>query len=601
MRRSQSDRGATLVIIALSITALLLIVALVIDLGATRSDRRGGQSAVDNAAAAAGQAFAEDDAETACEEAFGFLALSLGSDPFTGDPCSELTSACDPTTERIVERTVGDYRAVVINPVLTQDLLRAPSAIGADAVDQSGDGDPCDRIGVRLTTTGDPFFGRIAGSTERVSSVHAVALVNRGTTEFRPINLLVLNRTECQVFTIGGGGGDAQVVVTSPTDDPTAPGVAALDSDASDDASCNPNKSTLELNGSGSTLRAEGPCGTIPDPGTCGRIELFTPVVDGSCAPTGDVPACNEGTGSITPDASTLSARYTRAPVDARYNCKPSYASEPWYGVQPTGACSGASSSTDYIDEINAFAGVATAPAGFTTINNSSPGGCSPDQTYPSGNYFVDCATFRINGGANVVFEGGNVIFRGDVTVTSGSLTLHQCGSTETCSNSIAWTPNGDFVESQFGPKAAWVYVNGDLSSSGTLSIAHAAVILGRADSRFSQNGGTVAWTAPDEGDVVGSAGPFDDLALWSEGVTTATGPTSSPHSFRGGGGSNFEGLFFGGRSKFDLAGSGVVNLTIAQFVSDKIAFSGGATFRMSPVSDRGVRFPIDPTSSLIR
>src|SRR3546814_1497592 len=53
--RPQDDRGATLIITALLMVALILIVAIVIDLGATRSDRRGIQAAVDNATAAAGQ------------------------------------------------------------------------------------------------------------------------------------------------------------------------------------------------------------------------------------------------------------------------------------------------------------------------------------------------------------------------------------------------------------------------------------------------------------------------------------------------------------------------------------------------------------------
>lgn len=609
-RPSQRDRGAALVIVALMITVLFLIVAIVIDLGITRSDRRGGQLAVDNATASAAQTLADSDAETACLDAISIAAATLDvSDPFSGADCASL-DPCSASTPNSTTASSGEYVITIHHPVLANSLLMQKSSTisNAGVASSAADGTPCERIAVELRTTGDPFFGGIASPEDRSSTVHAVSRIDTGGTEEHPLNLLALERYECGVFVLSGQG---DVIVASSVDSGgnRVPGIAALDSDASTTGnSCNGNAATLESSGQGSLI-ANGPCPANPATECSGegRIPVLAPFVDGACTGTTDAPACREGpNGQITPDVEVSPGQFTRAPLDYRYNCKASYASESWYAAplsQPIPGCSEQTANTDYIDELkdyvqsissmNAATRLLPANGAWLTIGGNNPS-CSVDNVTYIGNVFVNCDNFRP--GDNVVFAGGNVIFRDQVTVqnSTASLTLNApCPdppplTAPFCAPSISWTDGQGFSESQASTAGAWISVGGQFKiSSGAVSGEFATLLFPDDNGVLNATGGDFVWEAPD------GVGPFDDLAVWSEGT--------ADHTLGGNGSITVIGALFTGQATFDYAGGAPQTMDEAQFIANRLRFTGSSTLSMAPAADRNVRFPLDPTFSLIR
>ena len=205
-RRCRTDHGSVIVLMALGITAIFLIVEIVIDLSATRSDRRNGQLAVDNAASSAGYAFADTDAVDACNTAIDYLEVTLDT-TFSGYDCSGF-AVCPGALP--IEASAPGYLLTLTHPVDdTSPLMAKPSTIGASSTPFSLDlpGTPCQRIGVELTTTGDSYFGGIAGQDSRTSTVHSVVLVAPPADGDRLINLAVLERHDCDAILLAGNGG----------------------------------------------------------------------------------------------------------------------------------------------------------------------------------------------------------------------------------------------------------------------------------------------------------------------------------------------------------------------------------------------------------
>lgn len=613
-RVRRSERGAFLIIFALCLTVLVLVVALVIDLGFTRADRRGGQLEVDNAAATAAQTFADSaSAEAACEDAYAIVAVGLDIPSFTGQDCSTLPVVCnDPTTLPVSTEGTFDgdrYTLTVTHPVGDDTrLMDFTSTISNAGIDSSADdGAPCERIGVQLTTTGPPFFGGVAGSSGRTSTVHAVGRISAGNTEERPLNLLALERYRCDVFVVSGQG-DVNVASSLNDEGVRRPGIAAIDSNGTLD--CQGQKATLETSGQGDLI-ANGPCPAAPALECVGegRISLMAPFANGTCVGTGDTPGCREGAnGEITPNVEVSPGRFTRAPLDYRFNCKASYASEPWYsGIlqQDIPGCPNFTADTDYIDELKAYISAISSMNAVTralpangqwlTIGGNNPNQCTFENITFVGNVFVNCSNFRAD--ANVVFAGGNVIFRDDVTVQNGSgLTLHEpCPAAipatppgMVCTPGVAWSTGQNFSEGQSSTNAAWISVGGQVSmNGGRVDGQYATLLFPNSSGRLNITGGDFTWEAPLD------VGPFDDLAMWSEGT--------GEHSLGGNGGIDLVGTLFTGQATFNYAGGTAQVMDEAQFIANRLRFTGQGALTMSPAADRNVDFPIEPLFNLIR
>jgi hypothetical protein len=606
------ERGMVAIIVALSMTAVLLVVATVVDLGALRSDRQDDQRAADAAATAGALALPVSGGQAACTAAMGYLAENLPSaGSFTGVNCSTFPSVCTSTTAAVsATGTAGDYVVRIVHPVPNNHDLMASPAVGRPRPTvHSMDGQPCERIAVEVSLAREPFFAGVAGAGESTTTVHAVAIAEEETGSERPINLLVLERRRCRAIHVSGGGDIVVEGITDPVTGVVQPGIMAVDSDGSE--SCDGGAGTLDVDGSPALARADGPTGCVGElmAGTgqaCGIIELYAAGVPGNndfCDGSNELPAC-QSTGTVRPSPVRTSELRTRAPIDYRYNCKPSYALEPWYARQPIVGCSDGTPA--YIDDLKAYAtSVASGTVtGWNVYGDTASEPCTIDAapvTLSVGNWYVNCNRFLVR--QPVTFAGGNVVFDGDVVIEGGTghLTLNQC--TSLCPV-LSFLAGGDFAESSYSADAAWaVFRTGDgLRKAGQAQLTVNDAVLVFADtgcagslSNGDPNGrclqleggsGALRWTAPREG-------PFDDLALWSEGTLN--------HDFGGQATMSLEGVLFAPSATVVYRGNGNQQQVQAQFVSERLHVNGNGTLFVRPVLGRSVDFPNDPRATIIR
>ena len=122
--RIGDESGAVLLTVSLGLVAILAIAALVLDLGAVRSNRAASSLAAD---AAGGNGLA------GCETALSYLELNLpGVTTLTGASCLSFPTSCDDTTPvSTTTGTAGDWVATITYPVPDGNPLLDPSAIGA--------------------------------------------------------------------------------------------------------------------------------------------------------------------------------------------------------------------------------------------------------------------------------------------------------------------------------------------------------------------------------------------------------------------------------------------------------------------------------------
>src|SRR5262245_37496547 len=163
---------------------LLVIVALVIDMGATRSLRRDARTATD-AGATAGVVAMGTPGANACMDAFAYTFKDLGTQttsPQTSTACAPLASTCSNTTPRTpATLTLNGVTVRVTNPVLDSSPLMEGTSLGSGVPQNPStlDGEACERVGVEVTRAQPAFFRGVLGGSSGTYTVHSVARFNR--------------------------------------------------------------------------------------------------------------------------------------------------------------------------------------------------------------------------------------------------------------------------------------------------------------------------------------------------------------------------------------------------------------------------------------
>jgi hypothetical protein len=560
---SDGEEGAVLVTVLFSIIALLAMAALVLDLAAVRVNRAVSQTVADSAATAAALDAEGFNGQKACETALDYLELNL---PQAG-PLDACEAGVTPAASTVA--TAGSWVATLTYPVADGSPLLTSSAIGQPTQPLlPEDGDPCERFGVSIQGTHNYIFGRLLGATSATTNIHAVA---RG---FVPdghqfaLNLLILERYECDALSVNTSGGGGGIVVDAVLNGDTGlldQGFIAVDSDAS--AGCG-GPGVIGTSGGGALIRSDGPDGCVGQIGShvgpggltvgegCGQIQLIAPGVPGC-----NWPACTNS-GLIAPDPVPRRKRITRAPVDHRYNCKSSYNFGVGWEIDP---CT--ETPAPYIDNMVASLGGPGIPVGYLAWQADLSNACSPAAplVVPPGNYYIDCPNFRPG---DVTFQGGNIIFEKNLSMT---------GSDTLVINNPAVTESIVFFRS-----------TGAISmTGGSLTINHATVHMSdHHNTDISITGGDISWSAP-------TTGVFQDLALWYESTQDV--------KFAGGGALDLDGVFFAPVAEIGYQGNGGQSQVSAQFVSRRLRVGGNGTLVVRPSWERAVLFPFDPQTDLIR
>lgn len=254
MSRRTRDRdeaeGAVAVTTAILLTVLLVLTALVVDIGFLRMDERESQLSADLASAAAflpADEFnpAEPGAgREACLNAWDYLLANIEglssmspSQVPSGAPCDAFGTAtvCTATPVETTSTVVaGPYTIELTYPVLDHD---DPGAVLSDelmaARKDNSDGSPCDRFGIRVLRDRSYFLAGVIGQASGATRPSAVARWVPGE-DGNFASLVVVDQIQCLALNVSGQGGINVANYVHPTD-PTkdVPGEMTVDSDAS--------------------------------------------------------------------------------------------------------------------------------------------------------------------------------------------------------------------------------------------------------------------------------------------------------------------------------------------------------------------------------
>ncbi|MDH3292817.1 MAG: hypothetical protein OER95_00680, partial [Acidimicrobiia bacterium] len=413
------------------------------------------------------------------------------------------------------------------------------------------------------------------------TSIHAVALAKLNKDTARALNLLLLEKHDCEVLQVsGGGGGKGGIIVEKVIDDINGrvlDGRINVDSDGT--GAC-ASKGVISAVGGGAMIRADGNPGcpgelVVEGPGAgCGSLRVVAPGPPGCL-----MPACSSS-GLVAPSPTQVNKPLTRAMIDWRFNCK-----RPYPASLDIDGCPNSNVRPPYVDNLVADVGSIGIPSGFRSytaagypcdVKSGTP------LTIPPDNWVVDCA-LRI--ADDVRFQGGNIIFDDNVIIQGqASLRINTSNS-----NSFSWMDNSPYDITDNSGRAAFVYLRDGTISKGSQAHVEFSKIMvyvsATASIDLGGGSGSLTWIAPTEG-------PFDDLALWSE--------TTVEHKFGGGSSLALEGVLFAPYADFTYSGNGSQQQVAAQFVSRTLSTNGAGILVIQPLSSRSVLFPFI-TATLIR
>lgn len=638
-RRHSDDRGLALIFVALLMVVVLVVAALVTDLGAARHTKREEQRSTDLAALAAGRYLAGAgsssairDPQAACAAAIHSVQTDLeGFRPALSGV--ERTSACslfpvnaaictNASSSQTVTVSRGAYTLTITYPVSAARIAdsRRTGGSGPD------DGVQCERMAVDLRHVADTYFAQIVGIDEY--DIHAGAVVRgTGSTSVKKVAaLMILERVDCAAMQVSGQGG---VVVQASS--ASNAGIIQIDSAGqvppNGNCTTNNNAGGHVLYGTALPPAAGGGPSIIAQDasdGTAGIIGLYSlsTTVNGRGAYT--------TSGGITPAPVSTDKPSSRQLADDQYN----------------------SSSRHSITDLHATGSAAVtspAPGGATTITTCS--GLSGSQA-TAATVYVDCAG-EFSAGNDLTFPNAStVIFRGKVSVPNNSelyfpvaRRIYVRGCTGTCSgsNDYAISVAGTFRINSTGASctsqasstntAALATFSGPVLVTGTLSWCQTMVYLadttatpyarttsttGPAIAQCSASlpcpittstnnayiaitggGGTADWSAPNQlsaapVDSDYATHPFEDLALWAE--------SPSASEIKGQGSNRTEGVFFLPNAAVRFTGqASQVQPLNAQFWARTLDLSGQGDLNLRPNPNDAISVAIPGSYLLIR
>ena len=569
--------------VAMSMVAVLVAAALVLDFGIVRLDRTQNKSVADSAVTAGMRGLDRGDARThsfsgVCR-ALDFIkankpALSSLSWAPCGDPV-KLASICkwdDATTHASFTGSANGITVEIHNPY---DLNSAGSLsweeeqLGSLVADRLTNQDSCNHLSVVVRQTRQPGLGSLATDSDMTTAVRSVGRVSETTLDDQPVALLLLERTACDAVVVNGSNSFVRVLANG-----NVPGLIHSDS-------------TGELcTGNDRILMGDHPNGIIARSASNGPGLIRVRAV----GTTADVHAYDSAT-NVVAEGGVVGPGplVSRHPVDMRY------------------MVAARDAIADY--ELQA----ATAGVGWTTRNCNAPKAQLEGVT---GKLWINCGTNAFNtsgvtlSASQVFFDAKtvsapnlampnatHVYVRGDtstngngISVTGSSFSMGSGSSNATCPNTTT-TPTLT--------RARLIIGAGSFSSnpSSTVKLCGTTVVLrggvtggcvpalpGTAPSdavtcngRISMSGAT-DWTAPNS--VAGQATPvdwlqFEDLAVWVE--------ANGAHDMGGGAAMRLSGVFFLPNGEFKVHGGANQDVRNSQYIARRFRADGGSVLELQP------------------
>jgi Putative Flp pilus-assembly TadE/G-like len=421
--RRRDETGVFLILWAILLVALVIMIAIVIDLSNVRSTRRSAQTVADFAALASGKLLATGDPVGGCNDAFGYVVsntpdLPSGASMAGPAGCSNLTpplTGCNAATpmRQAVATGTGRYTVTVEWPIPDSQIVDA--AYGGSPGPNDGT-DQCIRMRVRIRRTNERFFASIVG-VDPDSNVSAVARAAPKVIGTEVPALLILERTDCGAFQVSGQGRIEAFGFN------TKPGLIHTDSDASGCPSSTALNASNYVDYATKTPSAGLPA-IVADP-----AEL--PGSDGNIRP---------GKISVVANAGTATQRAHAAAVVI-------LGQSGYRGIQPTPVDGKLATrgpvDTRYLSAMSALRSDAAAlstpvpPAGFQRLSLifaadplNAPLCTNINKSYviTAPKVLIDCDLNLKGSGTNIVFSasGGQYVTTGPISTGSNTLTFSE-------------------------------------------------------------------------------------------------------------------------------------------------------------------------------
>lgn len=603
---------------------------------------------------------------------------TTGAGISTSNGCTDSTlrsQTCKPATPSSWARFTwaGTWSGAPLRVVIESGYSLAGSgwsedalpAAQADATDQA---QGCDQLAVTVTQNRKPGLGSLATSSDLVSSIRSVGRVSLGSSKYAPA-MLLLKRTGCPVLQSGaaGGGSFIHVLGAVSTNGLSQPGTIHSDSDAGGGCTGGSNQNLFLGKGTDGIVAYAAPQVSNPLlPDTTKPGQITSVAGSNNKAQNFIRDLLTNVYGSAALDASTAAAAtkaeptgralVTRQPVDGRYisgvRTAISQANTTFNTMAANGgilsgliklvACKPTQLELDLLNL------TVTSQLYIDCTSNGGFGGIAANLTINAGTVFFNgsiapSATLSLpnathvyvagNGSADsIVLGGGGAKFRMN---TAGNLDSNgRCTSARSSSKAVLFVKAGDIKESTGSNLLqlckTTVYMMGG-STLGCVPTYDAGTTFvpgtedapapsgtpcsgGTGSGQFTQNGGDIDWTAPDQYDVMtltdGLPDPAlvsawsdpngqEDLALWSESGTDS----NTTYNMSGGGVFNVRGVFMvPNADPFTIGGGGSMNLKNAQFIASTIALNGNTTnITMSVDPNAAVSLPNLTPVGLVR
>lgn len=652
-RPSSSERGAVLITVALLVTALFLIAALVIDLSVVRQNRQSDKSATDFAAAAGirgmddgsgqidtwgGICTALDYLKANRPELSSLTAVDASDNPITPDPCiAPLTEYCvnSPADwrEYVGLADGGDIRVTIAGGY---DLSASGFSEDADAYAGDEGDDPCEHLAVIIDQRQDPFFGDVAGSVGWETTMRSVARLDVGTQGGSTAALVVLERTACKALEIEGS--NASISVLGNVD---RPGIIHADSDGS---TCSGSERILSVAAGVATpsikaLMAETPSGG-EQPGIITSVAL-----------TGDPPSGTESSLVASNPPTKVCAQVTasdctgstgglptendfvgRAPADDRYLTHIRTlrdAAQDDFDLSASQAIAAFGSanvfSDSHPDAANRCDQLPEAPTAITLTNvwTDCTNVGERDRTFTGMGTVVIAAALTNDNFALAFNNPARLYIEGTINQSGGNILINHGGESSCTAR----------YSSEFGARTKMVVGGSLITSGGTLRMCQTTVLMSDDSDPSCEiplSSGTLVsdgtntcigriettgqsqidWSAPNVNNAtqpsVGELEHFEDLAFWTETsgvVPNPDNPGEAPiNKLQGVGGITLTGIFFTPNAKpFRIAGNGVKNTDDAQFFTRRLQVAGQGHLTMKPDPANALQIKVLGGYTLVR
>jgi hypothetical protein len=652
-RRARDERGAAAILMALSLTAVLVGAGLVLDFGIARYQREINKSTSDAAALAGAGAVSSDDGlyypwKGVCT-ALAYLQandsqLSSLNGSYKNGAGGGVSGSCGPTTIPNTNTCLANqpnswafYTGTTLDGKITVEIRSGytmPDSNFADDTTLSNDkgstaAGGCDQLAVIITQSQRPGLGSLATSSDLVTRVRSVARLVPASTGNTPIALLLLERHSCLSLEVGSNN-----TIFDIKGNGASPGYVHSDS-LGDGALCNSGNKVLYgkfaahiitrhsetggIPGSITTAGLSGAAGAVPANATDGSANVCAEQANGSCG------------------AAVGRNIIGRNPIDSRYLT----------GVRSTltAASSAISSSTGYTSWTPNNCG------NFMSATPPTTGG--PNAANLATKLWVNCPSGLTIKGDLLIANATDVVFNGPLTISpgnslaipkaqtvyvkgvTGGIGLNMTGTlalgtyTNTTATNKSSSPicpatqtardhlvvmNGAFsggAQANFH-MCGTSLVMGDGWSSGSCAVPSTPTPISVEPSDNScwgyislGGGGLMEWSAPN---LVSTAATqtdwnaLEDLTFWTETSGTVSG-TTSLNTIGGGGQMYVSGVFFlPNANPFIIGGGGLQNNGAnAQFITRRLTSNGSGTLFLKPNVNDSIPIPPPPSIFLVR